>query len=288
MEKIPSGIYMILNLLNGKRYVGSAVNPKRRRRDHFRKLRKGIHKNAHLQNAFKKYGENAFGWEALEYIENLATLISRENLYLKVFPSWLLYNQYPAAGSPLGHKYSEKECHKRSERMLELWKNEEWCQQMKKIAQKYWENEERRNEQSEILLKRWLDEEYIQKQRDANPMLWKSGEQSLRYGKRNSPETKQKLSKALLEYWADEKRSWRAREALKGNQNRKGKKHDAETKHKISESLRGKRHTAEAKRKMSDARKRWWARRKRAEHLSMLARLVGVLQKRMGGLIVTA
>ena len=55
-----SGIYTITNLLNGKRYVGSAANLEQRLRAHRNKLRAGNHHNAHLQNSFNKNGEGVF------------------------------------------------------------------------------------------------------------------------------------------------------------------------------------------------------------------------------------
>lgn len=49
-----SGIYEIVNTINGKRYVGSAVSLKRRWVDHRRDLRAGKHHSRHLQNAWAK------------------------------------------------------------------------------------------------------------------------------------------------------------------------------------------------------------------------------------------
>lgn len=59
-------IYSILNLVDGKIYVGQSVNPSKRRTDHFRELRKNIHHNIHLQRAWNKYGEDAFVFNILE------------------------------------------------------------------------------------------------------------------------------------------------------------------------------------------------------------------------------
>lgn len=59
-------IYSILNLIDGKIYVGQSVNPNKRKTDHFRALRKGVHHNAHLQRAWNKYGEDAFEFNILE------------------------------------------------------------------------------------------------------------------------------------------------------------------------------------------------------------------------------
>ena len=53
-----SGIYIIYSIVNGKRYVGSAVNLKNRKNNHFSELKKRTHCNEHLQNHYNKYGQN--------------------------------------------------------------------------------------------------------------------------------------------------------------------------------------------------------------------------------------
>jgi len=93
-----SGIYQIKNQLSGKRYIGSSANPQRRWKDHLRKLRRGEHPNPHLQAAFDRYGEHAFGFSMLEEAEP-GNLISREQYYFDVFAPE--YNIAPVAGNPM-------------------------------------------------------------------------------------------------------------------------------------------------------------------------------------------
>ena len=59
------GIYMILNKINGKIYVGQAVDIAKRWRDHKIRLRGNYHRNFHLQQAWNKYGENNFEFSVL-------------------------------------------------------------------------------------------------------------------------------------------------------------------------------------------------------------------------------
>lgn len=79
-----SGIYCIMNTVNGKRYVGSSKNIYSRWQKHRALLRKGTHWDKHLQNAWNKYGETSFKFIVLckcpeeelltkeqEYINNL-------------------------------------------------------------------------------------------------------------------------------------------------------------------------------------------------------------------------
>ena len=55
-----SGIYGILNIENGKVYIGQSNNIKGRWSCHKSELRGGYHINKHLQSAWNKYGEGKF------------------------------------------------------------------------------------------------------------------------------------------------------------------------------------------------------------------------------------
>jgi group I intron endonuclease len=70
-----SGIYKIINKLDGKYYVGSTKDFNKRWRTHKYKLIRGIHKNQKLQNAWNKYGESNFEMIICKYIEPDRTLL---------------------------------------------------------------------------------------------------------------------------------------------------------------------------------------------------------------------
>lgn len=98
------GVYQIINLVNRKRYIGSAVSFKKRWGQHLSALRRGQHWNRHLQHAFDKYGEEAFAFSIREQIEDSSQLILREQHFLDtLLPD---YNISPTAGSPLGFRHS--------------------------------------------------------------------------------------------------------------------------------------------------------------------------------------
>nr|DAL02943.1 MAG TPA: intron associated endonuclease [Crassvirales sp.] len=59
------GIYIITNINNGNRYVGSSKNMFNRLRDHIWDLQSNRHINSHLQNAWNKYGEENFEYGIL-------------------------------------------------------------------------------------------------------------------------------------------------------------------------------------------------------------------------------
>lgn len=77
------GIYKIINIVNNKFYVGSAVDLKRRKARHFSELRNGKHNNGKLQAAWIKYGEQAFIFVVVEELPLEADLLAAENIWLK-------------------------------------------------------------------------------------------------------------------------------------------------------------------------------------------------------------
>ena len=80
---INSGIYLIINKVNGKWYVGSSKNLNRRWNEHSKKLNNNCHYNNHLQYAWNNYGSNSFIFIKLHWSVVLSVIMkSREQLYL--------------------------------------------------------------------------------------------------------------------------------------------------------------------------------------------------------------
>ena len=93
------GIYRIYNIINGKFYVGSSKNIKRRKTEHFRMLRKGTHHNKHLQNSVDKYGIENFFFVVMEYCEE-DEQFEREQFHLdSVIPAYTYNISTVAEGS---------------------------------------------------------------------------------------------------------------------------------------------------------------------------------------------
>lgn len=114
--KTKSGIYQILNIVNGKRYIGSAVNLRKRQNDHWSNLERGNHDNSYLQKAWNKYNKESFFFKIIEYVSNLGQLIKREQHYLDALNPE--YNLSPTAGNILGYKHTPKTCKKYSKALI--------------------------------------------------------------------------------------------------------------------------------------------------------------------------
>ena len=95
-----SAIYAIVNNVTRDMYVGSAVAVNRRWNRHLHDLRKNIHACVHLQNAYCKYGADAFDWEIVQFVDDKKNLISREQFWIDFFRP--AYNKRKIATSCLG------------------------------------------------------------------------------------------------------------------------------------------------------------------------------------------
>lgn len=115
-----AGIYRIDGPTGGI-YIGSAVNLQRRWRSHKQRLNNGVHHAKHLQNAWSKYGSDAFTFSVVEFVDNPSDLLRIEQIWLDIVYTSLepkqIYNTCRYAGSPLGVRHSEETRRKHSERL---------------------------------------------------------------------------------------------------------------------------------------------------------------------------
>src|SRR6266581_53602 len=121
MDTIPpaSGIYKITCTANNRIYIGSALNLRERRRAHFGALRRNEHINKHLQNAWNKYGEQAFIFEVLEYILPMSLTAREQYWFNKLKPFGRKgFNIAREAGSTLGYKDSPERIEQKRQSML--------------------------------------------------------------------------------------------------------------------------------------------------------------------------
>ena len=178
-----SGIYKIVNKVNGKYYVGSSNNIYKRWLHHKRDLNNNRHHNIHLQRAWNKYGKENFDFIIEKNIpENLLGI--EEQIYLNSLNNKVMYNISDNSSLSIEQR---KKSFKISERMLgknnpmygKIGANKgksfslETKKRMSKNNCKFWLNKKR-------------SEETKQKMRNSSPKE--------RLGKHHTNEVKQKLS----------------------------------------------------------------------------------------------
>jgi len=106
-----SGVYQIQSKSNGKRYIGSSINIKRRiKYGHLRELKNGEHWNKYLLKHIHKYGIEDLTFSVLECCSK-EKLIEREQYWIDIIKPE--FNLNPKAGSCFGRVQSNKEREKR-------------------------------------------------------------------------------------------------------------------------------------------------------------------------------
>lgn len=106
-----SGVYQIRCTENGKIYIGSSIRIRSRISRHLMDLRRNVHSNQHLQNAFNKYGENKFEAIVLELCDKNKLCVTEQFYLDKLQPYDRLigYNHYKKAYSPLGFTLTDEQ-----------------------------------------------------------------------------------------------------------------------------------------------------------------------------------
>jgi group I intron endonuclease len=178
---INGGIYQIRNLINNKRYIGSTVNIDKRWYEHKKSLRKNIHVNEYLQNAWNKYGEDNFDFDILEQVENKVLLLEREQYWMDYYKSYkrnIGYNICSICGNVLGCRWNLRE--ETKIKLSEMRKGRKLSEESKKrIGEKA--KERFRNKENHPMFGKHLSEEQKQKLRESH------------LGLKHSEETKQKM-----------------------------------------------------------------------------------------------
>lgn len=99
MTKSISGIYAIVNKINGNKYIGSSQDVYSRWARHVAKLNGNNHHSRHLQNAWNKYGKDGFDFIVVETCDK-NHLIEIEQKYIDAENP--VYNVSPTAGRVAG------------------------------------------------------------------------------------------------------------------------------------------------------------------------------------------
>ncbi|MEK6829301.1 MAG: NUMOD3 domain-containing DNA-binding protein [Nanoarchaeota archaeon] len=114
-----TGVYKIKNMIDGRIYIGSAINFSNRISRHVNLLKKNKHHSAYLQNSWNKYGEHNFIFGLIEQVEESEKLIVREQYWIDILKPE--YNICPTAGSRLGSKATAETKAKISKNNSKYW-----------------------------------------------------------------------------------------------------------------------------------------------------------------------
>ena len=235
------GIYVILNKVNSKVYIGSTISMTRRRGEHLGALKRNKHYVKHLQRAWNKYGETAFIFKIVEQVSDAHVLLEREqawlDMYTNAYPD-LVYNAGHNARRPaVGLKRSEE-----TKRKIAAWHKGRPL------------SEETKRKLCLANLGKKCTPETVQKMINAstgknNSCFGKFGKEHPAYGRKASEEDLIKQRKGIRLYYASDK--------VKTRVYKTGFKLSEETRHKISLSHNGRvygKMSEEVKRKMRIAK----------------------------------
>lgn len=190
-----SGIYKIINRVNGKYYVGSSDDIERRFERHKLELNKNRHHSIKLQRAWTKYGKENFNYNIIENISK-HELLQREQYYLDICkenPNTNYNICYNAFSPMLGRKHSldtllkmsKSQSGKNNPMFGKIGANigkcfsEETKQKMSTNNCRYWKGKR-------------LSDEHRQKLKFSHP----TGKDNPTYGRHHTNEAKNKLSLA--------------------------------------------------------------------------------------------
>jgi group I intron endonuclease len=99
------GVYRILNLANGKFYIGSSTEVAGRRMDHLYALRANRHHSYRLQADYDLHGEASIVFEMVEQVDDTDQLLAVEQWWMdhtRSYDEGVGYNISPTAGNTLG------------------------------------------------------------------------------------------------------------------------------------------------------------------------------------------
>jgi len=107
--KNKSGIYLIHNNINGKKYIGSGMDLSKRLATYYFPSR--LCDGRYISNSLLKYGHYSFSVVILCILSDTSVsikkdIISKEQEYINLYKP--IYNLNPTAGSSMGFKHSEK------------------------------------------------------------------------------------------------------------------------------------------------------------------------------------
>lgn len=238
-----SGVYLILNLVNNKVYIGSCTKKVRNRiRGHISELRTNKHPNRYLQYSFNKHKIINFKFYMIERCHP-NKCIEREQYWIDYYNSFNRdkgYNIAPKAGNCLGMKHTEETKERQSALMKKKKGTPEHREKISMEQKEIWSNIHYRNNMLAKL-----------KESHKAPGFYQKRAASIKKSL-NTPESKAKLSNASKNMWNDP--NYRAKHSASMN------KVFATPEYKLKQSLASKKkwESQEYRNKLTTARVNLW------------------------------
>ena len=207
-ETIVTGVYMIMDIIEEKKYIGSSLNIRSRCASHRSSLRRGFHENCKLQEAWNSKSELNFIFEIVESCSE-EFLRDREQYFIDFYEttnSQFGFNIYPA--EMLGRKNPESTRQKISIATKQAMATEKVKNNVSKAQKKRFSNPEEkirirniinpilrsekcRSENSERLKAFWQNEEFVKKQKETRAIIF------------SKPEARAKMKEISIKMWND-------------------------------------------------------------------------------------
>jgi group I intron endonuclease len=150
------GIYCIRNTVNNKVYIGKSKNIHLRIIQHKCQLKnKRKDENVYLINSWHKYGEKAFEYFVLEFLEENEKLVAERELYwMKIYDSLNPEKGYNLRSDSDSKMIVHEETRKKiTERLKKEWSEGKRENHSRKLSENWKLNPERNIQQSEIMSK---------------------------------------------------------------------------------------------------------------------------------------
>lgn len=192
-EKI-SGIYCVENIINHKKYIGQGKNLLGRLNDHKNHLRRQVHCNEYLQNAYNKYGSENFIYYIIQELPSDKKILNLMEIY------WIAYfNSFMDDGGGYNLTRGGEGLYKSSVSTTEKRKRLYSGENASFYGRKH--TEETKKRMSESAIGRVTSEETKKK-----ISMAKSGDKNPLLGTHHSEETNKKISESNKKFWENKSR----------------------------------------------------------------------------------
>ena len=151
-RKKTSGIYKIINKVNGKYYVGSSNDIKGRWCQHKGQLNNNKHSNPHLQYAWNKYGKDNFEFIIVEETPQ-NKLMEQNYLDIAKTEKHKCYNSSFVVDNPpiLNELQNKIKGERISIALKKIWESQELRERKRQMVTLYFSNKENRKKDSEAI-----------------------------------------------------------------------------------------------------------------------------------------